>query len=470
MESRELQRGTTLCNGQYTIEKKIGDGGFSITYKAVQNGLNRTVCIKEFFPSGKCVRSTQAKTVHVQGTSEEDFEKYRLKFVEEAQTLARLRHPNIVEVISVFDENNTSYMAMPFIEGQTLQALVKQKGKLDYEQTVNYLGQIAEAVGYIHALPKHILHRDIKPENIIITPDYHAILIDFGSAREFEQDKTQRQTAIITEGYAPLEQYSAVSKKGSYTDIYALGAVYYFTLTGKEPMDAVSRNDKDLPPMLEPKALNPTITDDVNRTILKAMAMKPENRHQTVDEFLDDLYGRKPSKPIPDDDVVIIEKSHKGLWAALAAVVIIAGIIIGLELNNNAQKQKQIDQSVEIRTKAKEVRELITPLENIYWDTTVSLNYHLFHNCSNLTGSNIMEGSIRQAFDSDKKYLCQECVNKVAEYNDHQKNAGEFYNAAVELQNEEYFKEALNYCNKALGMRPDNKEMKKIKQEIESRR
>jgi len=118
---RELLPGASLHQGKYIIEKEIGAGGFGITYKATQTGLNRSVCIKEFFIDGKCVRNTQAQTVILQSISEGMYEKYRRKFVEEAKLLASIKHPNIVEVFDVFDENNTSYFVMTFIEGKTLQ-------------------------------------------------------------------------------------------------------------------------------------------------------------------------------------------------------------------------------------------------------------------------------------------------------------------------------------------------------------
>jgi serine/threonine-protein kinase len=317
---KELQPGTMLNNGKYTIEKKIGAGGFGITYKAVQNGLSRTVCIKEYFPAGKCVRNTQAKTVHLQGISESMFEKYRQAFVKEARTLASLKHPNIVEVIDVFDENNTSYMVMPFIEGKSLQSIVENQGKLSYPNAVNYIAQVTNAVGYIHE--RHILHRDIKPDNVMITADYKAILIDFGSAREFEHDKTQAHTSMLTHGYAPTEQYTTNSRKGAYTDIYAIGATFYFALTGKMPLEAAARMTEKMP---DPKELNPEIPDEANRTILKAMQIKAENRHQNVQEFMDDLRNIKPSTLVDETigRTVIVKKTHKWLWWALGVIVLL---------------------------------------------------------------------------------------------------------------------------------------------------
>lgn len=322
---KELQPGTILCGGKYTVEQKIGEGGFGITYKALQGGLNRTVCIKEYFPAGKCARATHARTVYVQGASETIFEKYRQAFVKEAKMLATLHHPNIVEVIDVFDENNTSYMVMAFIEGKSLQSIVDSRGRLPYPEAVNYIAQVTNAVGYIH--DRHILHRDIKPDNIMITADYKAILIDFGSAREFEQDKTQVHTSMLTHGYAPTEQYTSNSRKGSYTDIYAIGATMYFVLTGHVPLEAAARLTE---PMAAPKDLVPDIPDEANRTILKAMQLKAENRHQTVQEFMDDLRNIKPSVLV--DETIGGTTSYKRLWQVLAVagctIIILVGYLI----------------------------------------------------------------------------------------------------------------------------------------------
>lgn len=338
---KELQSGTILCNGKYTIEKKIGEGGFGITYKAVQTGLSRPVCIKEYFPAGKCIRNTQAKTIHLQGISEDMFEKYRQAFVKEAKTLASLKHPNIVEVIDVFDENNTSYMVMSFIEGQTLQNIVDRQGKLSYPEAVNYIAQVTSAVGYIHE--KNILHRDIKPDNVMITTDFKAVLIDFGSAREFEHDKTQVHTSMVSHGYAPTEQYTANSRKGSYTDIYAIGATLYFTLTGKAPLEAAARMTEKMP---EPKELNHEIPDEANRTILKAMQIKAENRHQSVQEFMEDLRNIKPSELVDESiggATIIVKKSHKWLWWMLFAVLIFAGVGgVWFYQHNKAVKEQNI--------------------------------------------------------------------------------------------------------------------------------
>lgn len=319
---KNLQPDTLLCEGKYIIQKKIGEGGFGITYKATQKGLNRTVCIKEYFPIGKCARETNTQTIFVPESNVNMFEKYRQAFVKEAKMLATLHHPNIVEVLDVFDENNTSYMVMSFIEGKSLQSIVEAQGRLPYPEVVNYIAQITNAIGYIHE--RHILHRDIKPDNIMITANYKAILIDFGSAREFEQDKTQIHTSMLTHGYAPTEQYTANSRKGSYTDIYAIGATMYFAVTGQVPLEAAARLTE---PMVAPQELNPDLPDEANRTILKAMQLKAENRHQTVQEFMDDLRNVKPSVLI--DEEIGSEVSHKKLWIGLVAAGLIIVALIG---------------------------------------------------------------------------------------------------------------------------------------------
>lgn len=348
----ELQPGTALSGGKYVIESKIGEGGFGITYKAVQTGLYRPVCIKEYFLAGRCVRNTQARTVHLQGISEEKFERFRQAFVKEAQTVASLHHPNIVEVIDIFDENNTSYMVMTFIEGCSLQRIVNTNGPLSYPDAVNYMAQISNAVDYIH---KHnILHRDIKPDNIMVTPDYKAILIDFGSAREFEQDKTQMHTSMLTHGYAPPEQYTSNSRKGSYTDIYALGATLYFILTGKVPLEAAARLTE---PLVEPKVLNPSIPPEANQTVMKAMNLKKENRYQQVQDFMDDLKNVRQKVPEIQGDTIQQPKAKTKtnrwlLWIILSAVVVLGCVILGILVHRHTDKDIQQDYAYSIYSKA----------------------------------------------------------------------------------------------------------------------
>jgi serine/threonine protein kinase len=344
---RELSVGKILYN-KYVIEKVLGAGGFGITYYARHTALNRHYAIKEFFINGFCVRSTQSKDIHLQGLTKEEYNRFREKFVEEARTLAKLDHENIVRVIDMFEENNTSYIVMPFIEGVTLQQLVKQNGKLDYEIAVNYMAQLAEAIGYIHE--QNILHRDISPDNVIITPQNKIMLIDFGSAREFIHDKTQSHTAILKKGYAPLEQYSVTSRKGTYSDIYSLGAVFYFILTGQKPMEATERTMENNMP--DPKSFDASIPNDASRTILKAMALKPEYRHQNIKEFMDDLLGKKPSKPVKK---AVKKNRKKSLFLLFIAILLAAIAVVALLQQNGPEKiESDFQKYTELANQAKE--------------------------------------------------------------------------------------------------------------------
>ena len=281
---RELPAGTPLANGKYMIESVLGVGGFGITYKAKHATLNQYFAIKEFFINGYCVRNSQHLTIELQGMDANTYLNYRNKFVEEAQTLTKFDHPNIVKVTDIFDENGTSYIAMLFVKGKTLQQKVEQEGILKHDIALNLISQIAEATGYIHK--QAILHRDIKPDNIMITPENRAVLIDFGAAREFIHDQTQGHTSILTQGYAPIEQYTSSAPKDAYSDIYALGAVYYFCVTGVRPMDAANRFMEE---MKEPKTLNPELSDSTNKIIMKAMQLQHQNRHQNIEEFMKEL-------------------------------------------------------------------------------------------------------------------------------------------------------------------------------------
>lgn len=319
--SQPLDIGSLLGGGRYVVEKVLGIGGFGITYYVRHKGLGSYCAIKEMFLDGRCVRAYDRKTVELQGLDNSFYDKLRKSFVAEARILTRLHNPHIVKVFDIFDENNTSYMVMEFVSGKTLQELIKQQGKIPFDDAINIMGQLSEAVAAIHK--ENVLHRDIKPDNIILTPENNVVLIDFGAAREFVQNQTQRHTVILTPGFAPIEQYNDTGRRGNYTDIYAMGGVFYYILTGIIPKVATERA---MEAMASPKELNPAIPKTVSDTIMKAMAFKPEDRYQTVDAFMTDLIKREDDKTTGiGEPKEVGKKQMNAKWIAL---VIVGGLMV----------------------------------------------------------------------------------------------------------------------------------------------
>ena len=280
-----LPSGTLLQNGAFKIGAVLGQGGFGITYKGGDMSLKRFVAIKEFFPAG-CMRNTQ----FVQPTGGMTIASYgdaKARFLEEARTLARFNHPGIVRVFATFEENNTAYMVMELLEGKTLAKLLEERGSLPESEAIAHIEKVADALTTVHAA--NMIHRDLKPDNIIATDNGRVVLIDFGTARAFASHKTVRQTAMLTPGYAPLEQYGQQARFGVPTDVYALGATLYHCLTGTAPPPATDRvTGVDLMP---PDRVNPNVSPAVSRAVMWAMEIKATDRPQSMTEFAEALRG-----------------------------------------------------------------------------------------------------------------------------------------------------------------------------------
>jgi len=291
-----LPVGTKLKGGTYTVGKVLGQGGFGITYKGSDVRLQRPVAIKEFFPQG-CVRRGSIVVPSTPATfTQSDFEAMKQRFLQEARTLARFRHPGIVQVYDVFEENGTAYIVMEFLRGKPLSKILEEKGVLDEQEALGYILKVCDALEVVHQAG--VLHRDIKPDNIFVCEDGNVVLIDFGAAREFSARKTQRHTAILTPGYAPLEQYAELAQRGAYTDIYALAATLYHLLTGEIPVPAPDRRmGMELPDV---RQLNPRVSPSVAQAVMKGLEMRADQRPQSVREFRDLLISRMtPSRPQP---------------------------------------------------------------------------------------------------------------------------------------------------------------------------
>ena len=309
----KLPAKSLLQGGKYRIERELGHGGFGITYLATQTGLNRKVAVKEFFMSDYCERHPETSHVSMgTGGSRETVEKFRKKFVKEAQTIAALDNPHIVSIYDIFEENNTAYYVMKFIDGGSLNDLAKS-GKATLAASLNYIHQIADALDYCHK--RKILHLDVKPGNILLDEKNNAILIDFGLTKHYDDGGGQTSTTPvgISKGYAPLEQYKrgGVSTFSPETDIYSLGATLYKLVTGATPPEADEVNEDGLPPL--PAAL----PVNVQSAIKAAMQPRRKERPQSIGEFLKilDGGGANADEPtiFPDEPIVaeVIEDFEK---------------------------------------------------------------------------------------------------------------------------------------------------------------
>ncbi len=241
-----LPDGTELA-GEYKIERVLGAGGFGVTYLATEPALSRSVSIKEYFPSDFATRVDGMEAVPRSKASIDDYNWGLERFIEEAQTLARFDHPNIVRVYRIFRANNTAYMVLQFEEGQNLKAWLKGLGRAPRQKELDAIvAPLLDALEVVHK--SDVLHRDIAPDNIIIRKSGVPVLIDFGAARGdiAAHSKTKTVSALVKPGYSPYEQYAETSRQqGPWTDIYALSATLYHAIAGKRPPDSPSRMLKD---------------------------------------------------------------------------------------------------------------------------------------------------------------------------------------------------------------------------------
>jgi serine/threonine protein kinase len=280
---RTLDTGTFI--GEYRIERVLGQGGFGITYLAWDEDLARWVAIKEYFPRGFAHRDAgRTVTPNPDDQDRADFDWGMRHFVEEAKSLTRFRHRNIVGAIRFLRENGTAYLVMEYCDGESLEDRVKRDGALSSQELKPILDQLLDGLEEVHRA--NLLHLDLKPSNIFVKKDGTVVLLDFGSARQAISSHT-KSVKVASAGYAALEQESAdveAGKLGAWTDIYGLGATLYRLMTGTRPQQATARVLQD---GLVPLSDQPAVAHDpgLKKAVDEALNVKPQDRPASVDVF-----------------------------------------------------------------------------------------------------------------------------------------------------------------------------------------
>ena len=270
--------------GEYEIVRELGFGGFGITYLAHDRVLERLVAVKEYFPMDWGTRRTDGTMGPRTTAAAGDYAWGLERFVDEARALARLDHPAVVKVHRVVQAWGTAYMVMEYVEGHSVAEELRSSGPMPEARVRGVLSGLAEGLGAVHA--SGLVHRDIKPANVMLrSRDGSPVLIDFGAAREHMGRQSRSITAVLTPGYAPVEQYSAKGRQGPWTDVYALGALAYAALSGRAPDDATERMLEDRLVPVDAAAATP-VSQGLAAAVEAALTVDMRRRPQDMGEWL----------------------------------------------------------------------------------------------------------------------------------------------------------------------------------------
>ena len=308
----------TILNNRYVVGQVLGFGGFGITYKVWDQTLNTIMAIKEYYPGGLVNRIPGTKNVLLfTGNRLKEFNHGLMRFLDEARSMAKFSsHKDIINIFEYFEENNTAYIVMEYLEGTTLNDFLKAN-KMDPDAAIEVVGHICAALKDVHKVG--IVHRDVSPDNIFLCINGAIKLIDFGAAR-FSSDEAQQRTIILKPGFAPPEQYEKINIQGSWTDVYALGATMYYMVTGVKPDESTNRKVEDT--LRYPHEVDETIPEYVSNTIMQAMAIDKHMRFTTISDFEKALNQEKKILPV---ETQIKRRKHQrliGLVVAFFAVAI----------------------------------------------------------------------------------------------------------------------------------------------------
>jgi len=327
-----------ILKNRYRLENILGHGGFGITYAAHDELLNVKVAIKEYLPRQMATRGEGQTQVSVfSGEARHHFDYGLRKFLEEAQAVARFsHHPNIVSARDFFEANGTAYLVMEYVEGLTLKEYLEKKGgKISCEEATAIMLPVIDALREVHQVG--LLHRDISPDNIYLSTSGQIKVLDFGAARYFAGEQSRSLSVILKPGYAPEEQYRSKGNQGPWTDVYACAATFYRAITGQTPPDALDRKEEDT--LAPPSKLGLAMPPAAEQALLKAMAVNPDKRFQTMGEFQRALLVQKPlTSPLQPAPAEILResspeptmKSPAGKMNSAIPAILISGLVIAL--------------------------------------------------------------------------------------------------------------------------------------------
>ena len=298
-----LPMGTILA-GKYLVGRVLGQGGFGITYVGWDIALERKVAIKEYYPSGQVSRNPGSRglTWYTSVQSQQAKQNGTQMFLKEARKMSKVDDiPNVVRVRDLFQENETAYIVMDFVEGETLKARLEKTGPLPWEQAKGIFLPAIQAMEQVHKAG--LVHRDISPDNLMLTPDGKVKILDLGAAKDLSVNNGASSMQVAKGGFSPFEQYTQRGSSGPWTDVYAMAATVYYTLTGKLPPVATDRVVEDTISWEEPglKALSAQALE----ALQKAMVISAKNRMQSMEELEKGLYSTtvKP-EPAPAPQAV----------------------------------------------------------------------------------------------------------------------------------------------------------------------
>lgn len=322
MRTKERLEVGYRLNGRYRVCRSLGQGGFGITYLAEDELLGQKIVIKEYFPAAFVRRAENGSIRITEETDRVAFTEGRNHFLREARILTSLLDvPGVVKAWNYFQENQTAYLVMEYVQGISLRSWLEQNGEVpSFDEALEMLRPVVLALESIHK--KGLLHRDITPDNLMVGANGTVKLLDFGSARSYlrEKDSEMTQTVLLKSGYAPPEQYDGKSVQGPWTDIYALSATLYEMITGCMPEDALQRQIRD--ELLEPSVYGAKITPEQEEHLLKrGLALDERERYTSVREFSSDFY--------PEEKMREVRYGRSG-WrmAAICGGVLAAGLLL----------------------------------------------------------------------------------------------------------------------------------------------